>query len=183
MDYYSGVLKELFLGQKIKFAGWLVAESHRQPATVYSVPNVLLILSWAAKLLSVNNLCFVAVVELPACLCYYVRLTIPFPRALSCILTLTLLLPPGRKTFASHVFCFARVFQDVSNPCMSQRAGFCLRSLKSITLGFRATRSSNVHNQMSWQCGSRIQQNYGSLQMFMSVWAQLESLLPSLHSA
>lgn len=78
--YYSGVLKELFLGQKIKFAGWLVAESHRQSATVYSVPNVLLILSWAAKLLSVNNLLFVAVVELPACSCYYGRLTIPFLR-------------------------------------------------------------------------------------------------------
>lgn len=45
MGYYSGVLKELFLGQKIKFAGWLVSESHRQSATVYSVPNVLLILS------------------------------------------------------------------------------------------------------------------------------------------
>lgn len=45
MGYYSGVFKELFLGRKIKFAGWLVAESHRQSATVCSVPNVLLILS------------------------------------------------------------------------------------------------------------------------------------------
>lgn len=34
MAYYRGVLKELFLGQKIKFSGWLVAESHRQSATV-----------------------------------------------------------------------------------------------------------------------------------------------------
>lgn len=80
MDYYTGVLKEFFLEQKIKFAGWLVAESHRQSATVCSVPNVLLIRSWAAKLLSVNNLLFVAVVELPACLWYYGLLTIPFPR-------------------------------------------------------------------------------------------------------
>jgi len=31
--------------------------------------------------------------------------------------------------------------------CMSQRAGFLLRFLKSVTSGFRATRSSNIHNQ------------------------------------
>lgn len=80
MGYYSGVFKELFLGWKIKFAGWLVAESHRQSATVCSVPNVLLILSRAAKLLSVNNLWFVAVVDLPACSWGYGHLTIPFPR-------------------------------------------------------------------------------------------------------
>lgn len=36
---------------------------------------------------------------------------------------------------------------------------------------------------MSRPCGSCIQQNYGLLQMFMSAWAQLESLLSSLHSA
>lgn len=37
--------------------------------------------------------------------------------------------------------------------------------------------------KMPWQCGSCVQQNYGLLQMFMSVWAQLGSLMPSFHSA
>lgn len=115
MGYYSGVFKELFLGQKIKFAGWLVAESHRQSATVYSVPNVLLILSWAAKLPSVNNLLFVAVVELPACSWGYGHLTIPFPRCATLHPHLDPLFCCCQVTRPLHCVSFA--FQELSRMC------------------------------------------------------------------
>lgn len=66
------------------------------------------------------------------------------------VLTLTLLLPPDQtsvcKTSALQKYFF---FLEHAEPnlCRSQRAGFSLRFLKSVTLGFRSTRSCNVHNQ------------------------------------
>lgn len=114
-DYSRGVLKELFLGQKIKFAGWLVAESHRQSATVYSVPNVLLILSWAAKLLSVNNLLYVAVVEPPACLSYFGWLTIPFPGCCSPSSPW----PSFRHQVAGHLRLTSFALQDFFRTCQN----------------------------------------------------------------
>lgn len=85
---------------------------------------------------------------LPACSWGYGQLTIPFLRGATLHPHLDpLFLLPSCKTFKLHVFCFARAFQDVLNACMTQRAGFHLRCLKCITLGFRATCFSNIRNQ------------------------------------